>query len=160
MTDKYTIRLIVNGREYMVDVQPSWSLAYVLREKLGLTGTKIACANGDCGSCTVIMDGIAVLSCLKLAMAVEGKSIITIEGLADGDKLHPIQESFIENAGFQCGYCTPGMIMAAKALLDGELNPAEQEVREAIGGHICRCGSYPRIVKSILNAAKTMGEEQ
>ena len=160
MTDKYSVRLIVNGREYMVDVQPSWSLAYVLREKLGLTGTKIACANGDCGSCTVIMDGIAVLSCLKLAVAVEGKSIITIEGLADGDKLHPIQGSFIENAGFQCGYCTPGMIMAAKALLDGELNPAEQEVREAIGGHICRCGSYPRIVKSILNAAKIMGEEQ
>ncbi len=160
MTDKYTVRLIVNGREYMVDVQPSWSLAYVLREKLGLTGTKIACANGDCGSCTVIMDGIAILSCLKLAVAVEGKNIITIEGLADGDKLHPIQGSFIENAGFQCGYCTPGMIMAAKALLDGGLNPAEQEVREAIGGHICRCGSYPRIVKSILNAAKTMGEEQ
>ena len=134
MTDKYSVRLIVNGREYMVDVQPSWSLAYVLREKLGLTGTKIACANGDCGSCTVIMDGIAILSCLKLAVAVEGKNIITIEGLADGDKLHPIQGSFIENSGFQCGYCTPGMIMAAKALLDGELNPTEQEVREAIWG--------------------------
>jgi carbon-monoxide dehydrogenase small subunit len=160
MTDKHSIRLIVNGREYMVDVQPSWTLAYVLREKLGLTGTKIACANGDCGSCTVIMGGIAILSCLKLAVAVEGKNIITIEGLADGDRLHPIQVSFIENGGFQCGYCTPGMIMASKALLDGEVNPTKQEVREAIGGHICRCGSYPRIVKSILNAAEIMGEEQ
>ena len=153
-----SISLTVNGEEHKVEVEPFWSLAYVLREKLGMTGTKIACANGACGSCTVIMDGEAIFSCLKLVVDAEGKDITTIEGLADGDKLHPIQRSFIDNAGFQCGYCTPGMIMATKALLDKDLKPTEQEVREAIGGHICRCGSYPRIVKSILNAAKIMRE--
>lgn len=154
-----TITLIVNDEEHKVDIQLEWSLAYVLREKLGLVGTKIACNLGDCSACTVIMEGKAVLSCLKLAVAAEGKNIITIEGLGDGDKLHPIQESFIENTGFQCGYCTPGMIMAAKALLDNNTKPTEQEVREAIGGHICRCGSYPRIVKSVLDAAGKMREE-
>lgn len=160
MTKKHSISLTVNGEEHKVEVEPSWSLAYVLREGLGLTGTKIACNNGDCGSCTVTMDGIAILSCLKLAVQAEGKNIITIEGLADGDKLHPIQRSFIDNAGFQCGYCTPGMIMAAKALLDENPNPDEQEAREAIGGHLCRCGSYPRIIQSILSAAKIMRKEQ
>ncbi len=155
-----SIRLVVNGQEYRVDVEPYWLLAYVLREKLGLTGTKIACSNGDCGSCTVIMDGIPVSSCLKLAVQAEGKNITTIEGLADGNGLHPIQQSFIDNVAFQCAFCTPGMIIAAKVLLDENPEPTEQEVRETIAGHICRCGSYPRIVKAILNAAKMMREGQ
>jgi len=155
-----SVSLTVNGEEYKVEVEPSWSLAYVLREKLGMTGVKISCANGACGSCTVIMNGEAIFSCLKLVVDAEGKDITTIEGLADGDKLHPIQKSFIDNDGFQCGYCTPGVIMATKALLDKNLSPIEPEVREAISGHTCRCGAYPRIVKSILNAAKVMREEE
>ncbi len=148
------IKLIVNNREYEVDIKPHWSLALVLREQLGLTGTKIACGNGACGSCTVIIEGRTVLSCLQLAIAWQGVNITTIEGIADGDKLHPIQRSFIDNIAFQCGFCSPGMIMATKALLDRKPTPTEPEVREAIAGHICRCGSYPRIVKAILNAAQ------
>ncbi len=154
------IKLTVNSKEYEVDVKPHWSLAYVLREKLGLTGTKIACGNGACGSCTVIADGKAIFSCLQLAIAWQGSNITTIEGLADGNGLHPIQQSFIDNVAFQCGFCTPGMIIAAKVLLDKSPEPTEQEVRETIAGHICRCGSYPRIVKAILNAAKMMREGQ
>ena len=152
------IKLNVNNQDYEVTIKPHWSLAFVLREKMGLTGTKMACGNGACGSCTVIIDGKAVFACLQLAIAWQGSQITTIEGLADGDKLHPIQQSFIDNVAFQCGFCTPGMIMAAKALLDKNPNPTDGEVREAIGGHICRCGSYPRIVKAILNAAKVMTE--
>jgi len=147
------ICLKVNGEEYKVEVQPHWSLAYVLREKIGLTGTKAGCEMGTCGSCTVIMDGKPIFSCLKLAMDVEGNDILTIEGLETGEGLHPVQSSFIENHGMQCGFCTPGMIMAGKGLLDMKPSPTEQDVREAIGGHICRCGTYPRIVKSILSAA-------
>ena len=152
------IKLNVNNQDYEVTIKPHWSLAFVLREKMGLTGTKMACGNGACGSCTVIIDGKAVFACLQLAIAWQGSQITTIEGLADGDKLHPIQQSFIDNVAFQCGFCTPGMIMAAKALLDQTPNPTDGEVREAIGGHLCRCGSYPRIVKAILNAAKVMRE--
>jgi aerobic carbon-monoxide dehydrogenase small subunit len=151
-----TICLKVNGEKHKVDVKAHWSLAYVIREKIGLTGTKTACEMGTCGSCTVIMDGQAIFSCLKLAVDAEGTDIITIEGLEEEGKLHPLQSSFMEHHGMQCGYCTPGMIMSAKALLDKNPRPTELGVREAIGGHLCRCGTYPRIVKSIMAAADTM----
>ena len=116
----------------------------------------MACSTGACGACTVLLDGKAVNSCLILALQANGKDVVTIEGLEENGKLHPIQESFIRNHGFQCGYCTPGIVLAAKALLDENPNPTEQEVRETFMGHICRCATYPRIVASTLDAAKTM----
>jgi len=152
----YSICLKVNGEKYKVDVQPHWSLAYVIREKIGLTGTKLGCEMGTCGSCTVIMDGQAIFSCLKLAVDAEGTDITTIEGLEEEGKLHPLQSAFMEHHGMQCGYCTPGMIMSTKVFLDKNQSPTELNVRETIGGHICRCGTYPRIVKSIMAAAETM----
>jgi len=152
------LKLTVNGKVRELAVEPRTLLVEVLRNDLGLTGTKMPCSSGSCLGCTVLLDGKAVKSCSILALQADGRDILTIEGLADGDKLHPIQESFVENHGFQCGYCTPGIIMAAKGLLDENPSPTEQEVREAIAGHICRCGTYPRIIKSILNAARMMQE--
>ena len=154
---RQSVRLVVNGLERVVDVDTTWSLAYVLRNTLGLTGTKIACDVGACGSCTVIVDGRAVNSCLTLAVQAEGQSITTIEGLAVDGKLHPLQQAFIDSHALQCGYCTPGMLMAAKAFLDKNPHPSEEEVKEAIGGHICRCGSYHNIVEAILIAAGDQG---
>ena len=153
-----SISLIVNGEEHKVEIEPWWSLAYVLREKLHLTGTKIMCNNGACGSCTVLMDGQAVSSCVKLAVLAEGKNITTIEGLAELEtgELHPIQEAFIKYSGMQCGTCTPGMILTAKALLDENPTPTEDEVRGALAGNLCRCGTYKRITKCILAAADMM----
>jgi carbon-monoxide dehydrogenase small subunit len=150
-----SITLTVNGEKYKVEVEPWWSLAYVLREKLHLTGTKIMCNNGACGSCTVLLDGKPVSSCLKMAVLAEGKDITTIEGLADLEtgKLHPLQEAFINYSGMQCGVCTPGMILTAKALLDENPTPTEDEVREALAGNLCRCGNYKRITQCILVAA-------
>ena len=152
--ERKTIRLTVNGEEYLVDVKPNWTLAKVLREKLRLTGTKVGCDRGECGSCTVLVDGRPTLSCMMLAVDAEGKDILTIEGLAKDGKLHPIQKAFVENFGLACGFCTPGMIMSAKALLDKNPNPTEEEVREAISGNLCRCTGYGKIVKSILAAAE------
>lgn len=154
---KKELELTINGEPYELMVEPGTLLAELLRNELGLTGTKMSCSSGSCNACTVIIDAKAVKSCSLLALQAKGRSVLTIEGLADGDKLHPIQESFIENHGMQCGYCTPGMIMSAKALLDENPAPSEQEVREAIAGNLCRCGTYPKIVKSILAAAKKMG---
>ncbi len=154
---RQSVRLVVNGLERKVDVDTTWSLAYVLRNTLGLTGTKIACDVGACGSCTVIVDGRAINSCLTLAVQAEGQSITTIEGLAVDGKLHPLQQAFIDSHALQCGYCTPGMLMAAKAFLDKNPHPSEEEVKEAIGGHICRCGSYHNIVEAILIAAGDQG---
>lgn len=153
-----SISLIVNGEEHRVEVEPWWSLAYVLREKLHLTGAKIMCNNGACGSCTVLMDGKPVSSCVKLAVLAEGKNINTIEGLAEPEtgKLHPLQEAFIKYSGLQCGTCTPGMILTAKALLDENPNPTEDEVREALAGNLCRCGTYKRITQCVLAAADMM----
>ena len=155
MTRGRTITLKVNGEEHDIAVQPWWTLAYVLREKLGLTGTKIMCNEGDCGSCTVIMDGRPVLSCLKLAIQAEGSDITTIEALADPKtgELHPLQQVFIERSGMQCGVCVPGVLMTAKVLLDKNPNPSEDEVREAIAGNLCRCGNYKRMTECILAAA-------
>lgn len=158
MAQLKTISLVINGEEYKVEVQPWWSLAYVLREKLGLTGTKIMCNEGDCGSCTVLMEGRPVLSCLKLAVKADGKNITTIEGLADpvSGELHPLQRTFVERSGMQCGVCTSGVILTAKALLDRNPEPTEDEVREAIAGNICRCGNYKRMTECILAAAEMM----
>ena len=148
--------LNVNGDRYELEVKVTATLAEVLREELGLTGTKIMCNEGDCGACTVLMDGRPVLSCMMLAIDAENKDILTIEGLADpvtGD-LHPIQKAFVENSGMQCGVCTPGMILTAKALLDKNPDPSEDDVREALSGNLCRCGNYRRINESVRSAAK------
>ena len=153
---KKTIQLTVNGEIREVEVKPHWTLLRVLREELGLTGTKRGCESGECGACTVLMNGKPAPSCLMLAVQAEGYEITTIEGIADNEEIHPIQEAFIEHHGMQCGYCTPGMILISKALLDENLNPDEQEIRYRIGGNLCRCGNYSNIVESILAAAKKM----
>lgn len=146
---KQTITLTVNGDEYQLAVDPRRTLLEVLREELHLTGTKKNCNEGECGACTVIMDGKAVSSCLVLAVQAKDKKIETIEGLARGGKLHPLQEAFVKHGGLQCGFCTPGMIMSAKALLDKNPRPTEEEIKTAISGNLCRCTGYVKIVESI-----------
>ena len=154
---KKLIKLMVNGTEHELHVEPSWSLAQVLREELDLTGTKVGCGTGNCGSCTVLINGKAVKSCLYLAMKARGKDIITIEGLKGEDgQLHPLQEAFIEHFAVQCGYCTPGMIMAAKALLDEKPAPTVDDVRLSLRGNLCRCTGYVKIVEAVLAAADKM----
>jgi len=155
------IVLKVNGEEYETSVRANWSLSYVLRDKLGLTGTKVMCNEGECGSCTVLINGKPMLSCLMLAVECEGKDILTIEGVADpyAGSLHPVQQAFIDLSGMQCGVCTPGMILTAKALLDRNSDPSEDEVREALAGNVCRCGNYKRITQSVLLAADKMKGE-
>ena len=155
MKQKITLR--VNGKDRVVEVEPYMTLAECLREKLYLTGVRVSCNEGDCGACTVLIDREPVYSCMTLAVEVEGKSITTIEGLAQEEQLHPLQQAFIDTHGMQCGYCTPGIILSAKALLDRTPKPTEEEIREAIGGNLCRCGSYHKIIKSVQAAAKTMG---
>jgi len=150
------VKLTVNGTSYELSVQPWEALVEVIRDNLGLTGTKEGCGLGECGACTVIMDGKTVNSCLVLAVEADGKQITTIEGSADGDKLHPVQEAFVEHGGLQCGFCTPGMIMSAKALLDENPNPTEEEIRRGIAGNLCRCTGYTKIIESIKAAAKNM----
>ena len=150
--------LTVNGDKYELRVGPTETLADVLRDKLGLTGTKIMCNEGECGSCTILMDGKPVLSCLILTVECEGKEILTIEGLANTatGELHPLQKTFVERSGMQCGVCTPGMILTAKALLDEHPSPTEDEVREALAGNLCRCGNYKRETECVLAAAEVM----
>jgi carbon-monoxide dehydrogenase small subunit len=154
------IELNVNGEHYEVAVEPQRTLLEVLREKLGLTGTKKACDEGQCGSCTVLMDGKPVSSCLVLALEAQGKDILTIEGLSTGGQLHPLQQAFVDLGAIQCGYCTPGMILAGKALLDENPSPTEDEVRGAISGNLCRCTGYAKIVEAILSASKVLQEAQ
>lgn len=150
---KQLIKLKVNGVVEEVFVEPWWSLAYVLREVLNLTGTKVGCETGNCGTCTVLVDGKTVKSCLLLAPKANRKEIVTIEGLTGKDGgLHPLQEAFIEHFAVQCGYCTPGMILAAKALLDENPNSTEEEVRAALSGNLCRCTGYVKIVEAVLAA--------
>jgi len=150
---KQLIKLKVNGLVEEVLVEPWWSLAYVLREVLNLTGTKVSCDTGNCGACTVLVDGKAVKSCLLLAPKAKGKEIVTIEGLTGKDGgLHPLQEAFIEHFAVQCGYCTPGMILAAKALLDENPGATEEEVRASLSGNLCRCTGYVKIVEAVLAA--------
>lgn len=156
---RYFINLKVNGDNHTLMVKGNSLLVNVLRDQLDLAGTKKGCEMGDCGSCTVLIDGDAVNSCMVLAMEVDGSEIITIEGVAHNDKLDALQESFIDNNAIQCGYCTPGMILAAKALLTKNPNPTEHEVRVAISGNLCRCTGYVNIVKAILDAARPEAKE-
>jgi carbon-monoxide dehydrogenase small subunit len=150
------INLTVNNRPYRLSVLPWRTLLEVIRENLGLTGTKEGCGLGECGACTVLIDGRAVNSCLVLAAEADGKEITTIEGLADGDKLHPLQQAFVDHGGLQCGFCTPGMILSAKALLDENPTPTEEEIKQGIAGNLCRCTGYAKIIESI-KAAENMG---
>jgi len=151
---KKEITLNVNGSAYPVEVKVNKALLDVLRDDLGLTGTKEGCGTGDCGACTVLLDGKPVNSCLVLAVEADGKEIITVEGLAQGGKLDPLQEAFVEEGAVQCGFCSPGMLMTGKALLAENPIPTEHEVRQAIAGNLCRCTGYVRIVNAILKASQ------
>lgn len=151
---KKLICLTINGKEYELAVAPNMTLADLLREELLLTGTKKGCELGDCGTCTVIMNGKAVNSCLVLAVQASGKEITTVEGLETDDGLHPLQEKFIENGAIQCGFCTSGMLLSGKALLDKTPKPSELEIRTAISGNLCRCTGYQKIVESIKDASE------
>lgn len=148
---KQLIKLRVNGRTQEVVVEPYWTLLRVLRDSLGLMGTKWGCESGDCGVCSIIIDGEVINSCLVLAMDATDKDIVTIEGLAQNGNLHPLQKAFVQHGAIQCGYCTPGMIMAAKALLDENPHPTEDEVRMSLAGNLCRCTGYVKIVEAILS---------
>lgn len=152
--------LAINNKSYHVTGSSARSLANVLRDELGLMGTKISCDEGECGSCTVLIDGKAVTACLILVDQAVGRKIQTIEGLTTKSELHPIQQAFIDEQGFQCGACTPGFIMSAKAFLDKNSAPTEQQTTDAMSGNICRCGAHPYIVKAVLNAAEKMQQEQ
>lgn len=149
------IKLRVNGQEWEIMVEPRQTLLDTLRYDLGLTGTKEGCGNGNCGSCTVLLDGQAVNSCLVFAIEVEGQDITTIEGLQQGGELHPLQQAFIDEGAVQCGFCTPGAILMAKALLDSNPRPTEAQVRQSIAGNLCRCTGYDKIVRAILRVATT-----
>ena len=153
MSSPVNVRLNVNGVEHELEVEPRLLLVHALREQLGLTGTHVGCDTSNCGACTIHLNGEAVKSCTVLAVQADGEQITTIEGLGTEDNLHPMQEAFWNNHGLQCGYCTPGMIMAASALLERNPDPTEQEVRLALEGNLCRCTGYHNIVKSILDAA-------
>ena len=159
MTTVAALTLTVNQVTYTINIEPHLTLVEVLRDKLGLTGTKKSCNEGECGACTVLMDGRPVASCMVLAMDAQDKHIMTIEGLAEGERLHPLQEAFVKHGGIQCGFCTPGMIMSAKALLDEHPDPSPLQVRSAISGNLCRCTGYQQIVDSVMAAAKTMGKK-
>jgi carbon-monoxide dehydrogenase small subunit len=151
---KKEMQFTLNGEEVKVEVDPTWTLLYVLRDVLELTGTKFGCGYGECGACTVIVDGQAVNSCLLPALEAEGRSVTTIEGLAGADgQLHPLQKAFIDHGAVQCGFCTPGMIMSAKALLDETPDPSEDAVRESIAGNLCRCTGYVKIIEAVKAAA-------
>jgi xanthine dehydrogenase YagT iron-sulfur-binding subunit len=147
------INLRVNGSDYALAVEPRCTLLDALRVELQLTGTKKVCNMGECGACTVLLDGVAVYSCLILALDCEGHDIMTIEGLSDGENLDPIQTAFIENDAFQCGFCTPGQIMSVRALLDHHTNPTREDIRRTLAGNLCRCGAYPRIMAAVCEAA-------
>ena len=149
---KKLIKLTVNDREYEIAVEPNMTLTSLIRYELGLTGTKKGCETGDCGACTVMLDGLPVNSCLVLAIQADGSKIETIEGLASEHGLHPIQDAFVEKGAIQCGFCTPGMILSAKHLLDKNPNPNENEIRAAISGNLCRCTGYQKIIEAIKSS--------
>ncbi len=152
---KRLIRITVNERDYEAAVIPNRTLTQFLREDLGLLGTKEGCGVGDCGTCTVLLDGNPVNSCLVLAVQCDGRTVTTIEGIADGPTLHPVQEAFIENGAVQCGFCTPGMVLVGKSLLDKNSEPSEAEIREAISGNLCRCTGYQKIVEALQSASRS-----
>jgi carbon-monoxide dehydrogenase small subunit len=154
--ERKEIKFVLNGKPYEMSIPPWRTLLEVIRDDLKLTGTKEGCGQGECGSCTVIMGGKTVNSCLVPALEAEGQEITTIEGLAEAAALHPIQEAFVEQSGMQCGFCTPGMIISAKFLLDRNPSPSESEIRDGIAGNFCRCTGYTKIIESISAAAEAM----
>jgi carbon-monoxide dehydrogenase small subunit len=151
---KHTIAITVNGTEERLQVDARQTLLEILREDLSLTGTKQGCGMGECGACTVLVDGMAVNACLMLAIRCDGREVLTIEGLSEGEQLHPLQQAFVEQGAIQCGFCTPGAILSSKALLDTNPSPDEAEVRESLAGNLCRCTGYAKIVKAVLSASK------
>jgi carbon-monoxide dehydrogenase small subunit len=157
MSSTVRVRLVVNGDAHELDVEPRLLLVHALRDRLGLTGTHVGCDTSNCGACTVHLNGEAVKSCTVFAVQADGDQVTTIEGLGTEDNLHPMQEAFWNNHGLQCGYCTPGMIMAASDLLSENPNPSEEEVRKALEGNLCRCTGYHNIVKAVLDAASKSG---
>lgn len=154
--EKTQLRLRVNGEEMQVLAEPATTLLEILREALNLTGTKHGCELGECGACTVLLEGQPVLSCMVLALDCEDRPVETVEGMANGDQLHPLQLAFAEHGGLQCGYCTPGMLMTAKALLETQSNPDRAQIREALSGNLCRCTGYQQIIESVEQAAAVM----
>ena len=157
---KRPIKFTVNGEWYEIYTEPWKTLLDVLREELGITGVKSGCREGECGACTVLIDGKAVNSCLMLALQADGKEITTIEGLSKGETLHPLQQSFIDHFAVQCGFCTPGMILSAKALLDRNPSPSEEEIRVALSGNLCRCTGYVKIIEAVLAASRNEPQER
>lgn len=157
---KHKVTINVNGQEYTEEIEARTLLVHFIRENLSLTGTHIGCDSTSCGACTVHMDGVAVKSCTVFAVTANGKSVKTIEGMADGANLHPLQEGFWEKHGLQCGYCTPGMIMSASELLEKNPNPTEEEIRWGISGNLCRCTGYNKIVQAIEYAAEKMANQE
>jgi aerobic carbon-monoxide dehydrogenase small subunit len=155
-TELVSIELEVNKIRYKRTIKPSMTLLDFLREDLGLKGTKRGCDSGQCGACTIIMDGKTMNACLVLAIQADGKEILTIEGLSSGGRLHPLQEAFVEEGAVQCGFCVPGMILSAKSLLDEKKDPSEEEIREALSGNLCRCTGYVKIIKAVQKAAALM----
>ncbi|MBN1682490.1 (2Fe-2S)-binding protein [Candidatus Bathyarchaeota archaeon] len=153
------VELIINGKKCIFDLEPNILLLNLLRDKMDLTGSKYGCGIGECGACTVLLDGEAVLACMILAVDVDGHNVDTIEGLAEGDKLHPIQEAYLEEDAIQCGFCTPGFIMSTTALLKENKDPSEAEIRNYLQGNICRCTGYVNIIKAVQNAAKRMNKK-
>jgi len=150
------IEITVNGQAHRLEIEANVTLLQLLREELGLMGAKEGCGSGDCGACTVLLDDEPICSCLLLAVEAEGKSVLTIEGLARDEDLHPVQKAFIENGALQCGFCTPGMVLSAVALLQRNPTPTEEEIRDGLSGNLCRCTGYDKIVKAVQAAAKEM----
>ncbi len=158
MSKKQLVETTINGEPTEFLCEPRQSMLEALRDVLGLTGSKEGCLTGDCGACTVLVDGRPVCSCLMLGMEAQGKTITTVEGLAEGNKLHPLQQKFLEDASLQCGICTPGFLMSAKSLLDRNPDPTEPEIRYALAGNLCRCTGYDKIVRAVQHAAKALQE--
>jgi aerobic carbon-monoxide dehydrogenase small subunit len=153
---KQIINLRLNGQPHEIAVEPNWTLLETVREALGFTGSKEGCGTGDCGACSMILDGRLITSCLMLAPQADGREVTTVEGLADNGTLHPVQQAFIDTGGVQCGFCTPGMIMAAKALLDQNKSPTFEEIRDGLAGNLCRCTGYTKIYQAVEVAAERM----
>ena len=151
---KQTVRVTINGRLYEEDVEPRILLSHFLRENIGLTGTHVGCVIGECGACSVLLDGKVVKSCLHFAVQADGREVTTIEGLAEDGELNPVQEAFVKNYAFQCGYCTPGMVITSHALLQRNPNPSDEEIRKALAGNLCMCTGYVQIVDAVKDAAK------
>ena len=154
------LRLTVNGQPYELYIKPKTLLAEVLRDKLGLTGTKRGCSSSSCGACTVILNGMAVKSCSVLALQADGGELLTVEGLASGAELHPLQKAFLDHGAFQCGFCTPGMLMSAKVLLDENPNPTKEQIKEGIDGNICRCTGYNSIIRAVTAVVRGEYKEE